>query len=463
MDRQRWGIALLASAAIAFASPASASAVFRGLGTAPTLVDLASAISENGVVVGRGRDDEHPQQQATLWTAGDGAVYLGAFDGTPAQWVAGHAYGVSDDGSVVVGWASIWNGGGTSSLAFRWTAATGLEPLGTWSTGSSSSARGVSSDGSVVVGSSGSQGFRWTPDGGMALLGSGTASAVSADGSVTVGMRASQPTRWTAAGHEFLGDLPGGSVGGAARGVSPDGSVAVGFSYTAAGTEAFRWTEAQGMVGLGHLPGGGASSSAADVSADGAVIVGHGDSSALPNEAFLWTPEAGMRSLAEVLVTDHGLDLGGWELREANAVSADGRTIVGWGRNPQDVTEAWMVVLPPACSDGVDNDGDERVDHPEDPACLDAEGESETSQCQDGIDNDGGWGFDFDGGASLDLDGDGFVDADFNPATPAVGEPEPHCIGKPWRGSELACGLGAELALLAAAIRARRRTIGRVV
>lgn len=32
----------------------------------------------------------------------------------------------------------------------------------------------------------------------------------------------------------------------------------------------------------------------------------------------------------------------------------------------------------PDCSDGIDNDGDEYVDYPEDPSCSSAEGESET-------------------------------------------------------------------------------------
>jgi ELWxxDGT repeat protein len=39
-------------------------------------------------------------------------------------------------------------------------------------------------------------------------------------------------------------------------------------------------------------------------------------------------------------------------------------------------TELWALPLP-ECADGVDNDGDERVDHPEDPACAGPEGESE--------------------------------------------------------------------------------------
>ena len=40
--------------------------------------------------------------------------------------------------------------------------------------------------------------------------------------------------------------------------------------------EAFRWTEAEGMVGLGDLPGGRLSSQAIDVSGDGSRVIGRG-------------------------------------------------------------------------------------------------------------------------------------------------------------------------------------------
>ena len=63
--------------------------------------------------------------------------------------------------------------------------------------------------------------------------------------------------RWTQAGGMVsLGDLPGGAVQSTARGVNADGSVVIGDGTSASGTEAFRWTQAGGMVGLGDLPGG---------------------------------------------------------------------------------------------------------------------------------------------------------------------------------------------------------------
>ena len=70
-----------------------------------------------------------------------------------------------------------------------------------------------------------------------------------------------------------LGDLPGGTVSSQAFAVSADGLVVVGTSSSASGVEAFRWTQAGGIVGLGDLPGGIFNSEATSVSADGSVVV----------------------------------------------------------------------------------------------------------------------------------------------------------------------------------------------
>ena len=50
----------------------------------------------------------------------------------------------------------------------------------------------------------------------------------------------------------------------------------------------------------------------------------------------------------------------------------------------------WDYAPPPACSDGVDNDGDGRVDYPADKGCKSAADTTETNRnrCSDGLDND---------------------------------------------------------------------------
>jgi probable HAF family extracellular repeat protein len=140
------------------------------------------------------------------------------------------AFGVSADGSVVVGVA--WNDAG-DRRAFRWTEASGMQDLGTLG-GGESAALGVSADGSVVVGwaynAEGYQrAFRWTAAGGMedlnvtyaSLLTNGSvlevASAISPDGRYIVGRGYNAATGRTEA---YLLDTQGTGVeerSGAAR------------------------------------------------------------------------------------------------------------------------------------------------------------------------------------------------------------------------------------------------------
>ena len=160
------------------------------------------------------------------------------------------AYGVSADGSVVVGRTEHDLG---YESAFRWENGV-MQPLGTLG-GYRSAAYGVSADGSVEVGwswnaSGDGRAFRWTASGGMqdmgTLGGSGSyASGVSADGSVVVGGAQNASSdwrafRWTqATGMEdlnltYAALLTSGSRLTEARAISPDGRYIVGYGYNAA-------------------------------------------------------------------------------------------------------------------------------------------------------------------------------------------------------------------------------------
>jgi probable HAF family extracellular repeat protein len=226
-----------------------------------------------------------------------------------------------------------------------------------------SDAFGISFDGSVVVGmgnsASGNEAFRWTSGGGMVGLGDlpagifdSRALNVSADGLVIVGRSESalgddEAFRWTAAdGMVGLGDLAGGAFDSVALGLSADGSVIVGRGVSASGGEAFRWTAAAGVVGLGALTEGNFYSEARDASADGSVIVGSTGATRSDLEPFIWDAVKGMRSLQDQLVDVYGLDLSGWELLEARGISDDGRTITGFGTNPSGDREAWIATIP---------------------------------------------------------------------------------------------------------------------
>ncbi len=298
-------------------------------------------VSPDGSVVVGSANIGMGMSEAFRWTSSGGMTRLGFLTGGDTT----YAFDASTGGSVVVGY-------GNSALgfqAFQWTAAGGLVGLGDLAGGAFNSyAYGVNADGSVIVGigvsGSGQEAFRWTNAGGMVGLGDlagGTfnsqASGVSADGSVVVGYSDStlgyQAFRWTDAGGMVgLGDLAGGMYLSTAEGVSADGSVVVGYSRSASGSEAFRWNASDGMVGLGDLAGGAFDSQALDASSDGSVIVGYG-SSGTGERAFRWTESSGMQSLEEYL-TSNGVDLTGWTLRQASAISDDGNTIVGSSDSP---------------------------------------------------------------------------------------------------------------------------------
>ncbi|HET6567666.1 MAG TPA: T9SS type A sorting domain-containing protein [Rhodothermales bacterium] len=157
-------------------------------------------------------------------------------------------------------------------------------------------------------------------------------------GSSNPGTGLQQAFRWTqATGMVGLGFLPGdtSSIAGA---VSGDGSIIVGVS----GTRAFRWTQATGMVDISSSPDG-LSHPGGILSADGRVIVGNSPGTA---GGFIWTEETGWRSLRDSL-SALGLDslIAGWKGLAVSDVSADGSVVVGLGRNPQGQAEAWRAVL----------------------------------------------------------------------------------------------------------------------
>src|SRR5262249_11963902 len=140
---------------------------------------------------------------------------------------------------------------------------------------------------------------------------SSVAYSTNADGTVIVGCSGfggcgngpaagNQAFRWTqVGGMAGLGFLPGGSLS-RALGANADGSVVVGdANFTGSGcggglnTQAFRWTQAGGMVGLGFLPGDIASSAEA-VNADGSVVVGSSSNLSTNPHGWRWTQATGL-------------------------------------------------------------------------------------------------------------------------------------------------------------------------
>ncbi len=226
---------------------------------------------------------------------------------------------VSDDGSVVVGLASLNDG--TITHAFRWTAATGMVDLEGPGGADFSQAIGVSGDGTIIVGQrqfdEGERGFVWTEaDGFRALPGlqpfaQTFARAVSSGGGVIIGesQEVGHAVRWTPNGAggfdvQDLGVLDGHTVS-AATGLSDSGAVIVGASTT--------FIISRNTLGA-----------RADVATDF-------------SRAFRWTEATGMADLNQLLI-DAGVDLTGITLQSATAISPDGSLIATLATTP--TTEA---------------------------------------------------------------------------------------------------------------------------
>jgi uncharacterized membrane protein len=309
-------------------------------------------------------------ESRSLDVSADGSAVVGQSTSGAFHWTAAgsmvqpaNAAAVSANGRVVVGFKSSILG----FEAFRWTVDGTFDLLGDLPGGSMNSAAfDVSADGSKIVGH-GTPSFpneafpvSWTGTiiSQLGGLERGSALGISEDGNVIVGHAGSplQAFRRVGSSVTQLGFLPG-ATSSTARRVSADGSFIVGQSShplpvgsTDLRAEAFRWTEASGMVSLGDLPGGRIISNANDVSADGSVIVGSGETSfengVSISEAFYWTSATGMLNLRNVLISAGATGLDGWTLSEARGVSWDGFTVVGSGINPSGAIEAFVATVP---------------------------------------------------------------------------------------------------------------------
>lgn len=183
------------------------------------------------------------------------------------------AYAVSSDGTVVVGGSSSSSSGSQREEAFLWTAASGNDPAEMIALGflslNNSSAFGVSGDGSIVVGATTStmtgpnllEAFRWTAEDDMESLGELTggsylsyARAISTDGTTIVGGSSSTASGaglveafvWTEeTDMQPLGDLPTGLYDSEALAVNGDGTLIGGRGSTdsGGGDTAFIWDE----------------------------------------------------------------------------------------------------------------------------------------------------------------------------------------------------------------------------
>lgn len=332
------------------------------------------ALSADGrVAVGFGRSQNGAPTEAVGWDLASGTATR--LTDLPYS----RAIAVSSDGQAVAGYAETTD---TSIEAFRWFEESGLEIVSGTEGSFGEVALGEGAESMVAVGpvplgrpdeviSSRRDGVLNETLRGLAAAGhvqlpdpgspaTTRLSAISADGRVVVGstldvaFHAWEATAWTSERTLELGAIVAGGASRATA-VSHDGSVIVGVSTSfalpplgirkRAGKEmsvVFRWIEGEGMTRV-------AAATSDDgwwppqTNGNGTVVVGtsHG-------RAFLWDSDSGRsRALHNML---EGVLPEGWVLEGAVDISADGRTVLGQGRSPQQESRGWVVVLGDGCS-----------------------------------------------------------------------------------------------------------------
>jgi probable HAF family extracellular repeat protein len=214
----------------------------------------------------------------------------------------------------------------------------------------------LSQNGQIAVGGhhtsgSGAPGFTWTATSGRDDFGlspgmplQSPAMGVDSSGTTLIGImgdHGSNPFRaYRRVGNgplENLGVLPGPYTRSYASGVSGDGTIVVGRSEynpssTSLVTQAVRWTSQTAMQGLGYLRPGHFRSQANAISRDGSTVVGWSNSSGV-QEAFVWREGAGMQPLPQ-------LPGAPFLSTSANAVNMAGLVFAGHAINPSGNAQA---------------------------------------------------------------------------------------------------------------------------
>jgi len=185
----------------------------------------------------------------------------------------------------------------------------------------------MNDDGSKIVGTNYSgQALIWTDSAGIQILGEGELWGISEDDRIFGEMLNANGYGEAALIENgeisFLGNVEGGNSCDAfyssGLGISTDGSTGVGMGWINCGTEAFYWTDENGIVGLGLYEG--QSTKAQAVSGDGQLIGGWAQTS---NRATcLWDRDGNITLLGSLQA---GNDYG-----EVQAINNDGTQVVGY-------------------------------------------------------------------------------------------------------------------------------------
>ena len=313
----------------------NANAQFFELGSGLT---ATSASSDGSVVVGDNGG------QNFMWTEGSGVVLIG---GVAPQGFGGQA-AVSADGTLISATRinPSTNLGELSSYNVATQTWTSHGSLGSSSGSSASSAWGMSSDGLTIVGlgwinAGSAHAIKWTAAGGVEDLGSSVsgrstrANAANSDGSIIAGWQDSpsgfrQGALWTN-GVQNLITHANGDRATEAGAISADGVWTCGGQGFSNDFQAWKWSDATGIIDIGPAPTSGWRGAATGLTADGSKAVGFYRPWPAPatfGRGFIHTELDGMLDLTDLAIT-LGNDLQGAILALPLGISADGSTVVG--------------------------------------------------------------------------------------------------------------------------------------
>jgi probable HAF family extracellular repeat protein len=282
---------------------------------------MATAVSRGGDTIAGIAYSSGNVTQAAIWQRAAEWRLLGSVvpNAVPCDALLSSSYDASDDGQVIVGLA--WNGC-NFARAFRWEESTGMVDLGTMAAGSSTRANGVSGDGRVVVG--------WQEQGGPR-----------------------RGARWVD-GKQELFTGPSGFIG-EARSANRDGSIVVGQSCEFASTtnlfgnqQAWIWSARDGIKCLQppRIRVAANFIGIAQAASEDGYVIGGSQSFGLEAESVIWIDHEPMY-LRDYL-RENGIPgaFEGWvNTGFINAVSRDGRMLVGQGAGRRDF-QGFIVILP---------------------------------------------------------------------------------------------------------------------
>jgi len=369
------GLLLLLAAAWPARVPAETAVTFEIIADG-----AATDISADGTtVVGLTADRREPWR----WTRRTGQVVLGPA-GSPERGLGPGTPDVSDDGALVS--ATVPGSGDAEARPGVWREETGWTPCGA----PGAAAWGLSGDGTTVVGLVRDHGksagaalaAAWNRRDGLVALGSpgrnSRANDANLDGSVIVGWMedpatgSRQPAAWTADGPVVLAATPAFCE---AQAVSPDGRIIVGETFDDLRNlqvaavwlrSDYGWIQEE----IGALPGtlaGYGEATALDLSADGRVIVGVNHFDRNRTAGFVWTPSGGMREVQEFLTLAGAEIPADFTIDAVTGVSDDGSALTGHGRSTTDwpfTVRSFLVTAPPGVGLVVERPDDYRERDP---------------------------------------------------------------------------------------------------